>query len=83
MSTYKNNYRTLDCWECFEAQGKMCHDENHANMNKITGSSNAGHAICCKPDYKEGLCDSNNNPICSLPSLGADTPANFKPILTA
>ena len=23
------NYRTLNCWECFEAQGRMCHIEDY------------------------------------------------------
>lgn len=51
MRDYKYNYRTLNGWECFEAQGKFCHDSNHQSMFLITGSTNYGHGICCKPDY--------------------------------
>ena len=32
MRDYEYNYRTLNGWECFEAQGKFCHDKNHASM---------------------------------------------------
>ena len=23
------DWRVLNCWECFEARGKMCHDEDY------------------------------------------------------
>tara|TARA_B110000285_G_C15107589_1_gene608979 strand:- start:1958 stop:2161 length:204 start_codon:yes stop_codon:yes gene_type:complete len=26
MSDYSKNSRALNCWECFEANGKMCYD---------------------------------------------------------
>tara|TARA_B110000285_G_C15067648_1_gene586082 strand:+ start:176 stop:409 length:234 start_codon:yes stop_codon:yes gene_type:complete len=77
MSTYKANYRTLDCWECFKAKGKMCHDKKNLSMISATGSSNKAHGICCKPDYTGDHCDNNEKVSCSLPVAGADTPKNF------
>jgi len=65
MKDYKKNYRTLDCWECFEAKGKMCHHKSQKSMMKETGSSNAGHGICCKPDYEGKLCKSDSKHECS------------------
>ena len=56
MNDYDNYIRTLDCWECFEANGKMCIRKDYLSMIYITGSSNYGHGICCKPGYNEGLC---------------------------
>ena len=51
MDEYEKDYRTLNCWECFQARGKMCHDTDYSSMMLTTGSSNFGHAICCKPGY--------------------------------
>lgn len=65
MSEYTKNYRTLDGWECFKAQGKFCHDENNNSMIQVTGSSNAGHGICCKPDYEGLHCNSDGEHRCS------------------
>ena len=48
MADYKSDHRTMDCWECFEAEGKMCHDVDHGSMISRTGSSNKGHGVCCK-----------------------------------
>jgi len=48
MADYSKPYRTMDCWECFEAEGKMCHDIAHGSMIARTGSSNSGHGVCCR-----------------------------------
>ena len=40
MADYSKASRTLDCWECFEAEGKMCHDVAHGSLIAKTGSSN-------------------------------------------
>ena len=65
MSDYAKNYRTLNGWECFEAKGKFCHDKNHESMIKVTGSSNSGHAVCCKPDYSGEHCNNDGDHQCS------------------
>jgi len=59
MSVYKSDARILDCGECFEAKGRMCHNKNYDSMFEDTKSSNMGNAICCKNeavDDKKGLC---------------------------
>ena len=83
MSEYKKDYRTLNCWECFEAAGKMCHDRDHKSMIKVTGSSNFGHGVCCKPGSTNEHCVSGSGDhICSQPVLDQDTSDKYKNILT-
>lgn len=52
-------------------------------MMKVTGSSNTGHAVCCKPGYEGEHCNSNTDHICSQPVSAADTKFEFKNILTS
>ena len=49
MEDYDKDYRTLSCWECFRAEGRMCRYRNNKSMIHFTGSSNPGHGMCCKP----------------------------------
>jgi len=88
---YPTEYRILDCWECFEAQGKVCSDEGHNSLFHHTKSSNAGNAFCCKPDSTNGYCQSGNKhdhygeeheitTTCSEKSTGASN--KFSNILT-
>jgi len=65
MKDYSADYRTLSCWECFEAQGKMCHDKDHESMIGVTGSSNVGHGVCCKPGYSGDHCNDEGDQVCS------------------
>ena len=49
MSEYRfHNYRTLNCWECFEAKGKMCHHEDYHHHVDLLESGNWGDGICCR-----------------------------------
>ena len=83
MEEYSENYRTLDCWECFWARGKMCHDTDYSSMFKVTGSSNRGHGICCKPDYNGKHCGpSDEFHTCSDPSFDTDSNSANAAILT-
>ena len=75
------NYRTLSCWECFEAEGKMCHDENYASMMKVTGSSNFGHGVCCKPDYNGEHCNNDSDHECPEPAKITDASSPLKDVL--
>lgn len=73
MSEYNNvetpGYRVLNCFECFEAQGRMCIDRNYKTLFYKTHSSNEANAICCKLDNFEGYCsDQNQDLVCSMPS---------------
>ena len=82
MRDYKYDYRTLSGWECFEAEGKLCHDDRHNSMIRLTGSSNYGHALCCKPDYTGGYCNSDGPLTCSQPSFAFDTQPDYMNVLT-
>jgi hypothetical protein len=84
MSQYSKDYRTLSCWECMDAEGKMCHDRDHKSMILTTGSSNFGHGVCCKPGSTNEHCvgGAGSDHICSQPALAKDTPEKYKPILT-
>ena len=53
---YPKDFRILNCWECFEARGKICIEEKHGKMNQHTGSSDPYNAFCCKQDNNEGYC---------------------------
>lgn len=91
---YPKNYRILDCFECFEAQGKLCIDKGTSNLYPHTRSSNAANAFCCKPDYNEGYCKSGTThyydpndeedqgftTVCSMPSQGGGS--LFNDVLT-
>ena len=69
MSSYSQEYRTLSCWECFDVRGKMCHKNDYTSMMQVTGSSNFGHGICCKPESTHENCVSNGYQTCSQPVL--------------
>jgi len=75
MADYSKNYRTTDCFECFEARGKFCHSKTYGSMMSITGSSNYGHGLCCKPDYNGANCNSDSSNYCSEPSYFTNTTA--------
>ena len=69
----------MDCWECFEAEGKMCHDVDHGSMIAKTGSSNSGHGVCCRQDYNEGVCAPSATHICSP---GVTEEGKYEDVLT-
>lgn len=82
MKDYKDNYRVLDCWECFEARGKMCHDKDYGSMMKVTGSSNKGHGICCKSDFTGKHCNGDSLHTCSEPVHDTGPDSLYKDILS-
>lgn len=54
---YPTDYRILNCWECFQAQGKVCHEKGHNSLYYYTKSSDPGNTFCCKPDVNTGFCE--------------------------
>ena len=80
--------RTLDCAQCFQAQGRMCYDRNNAQMFNVTGSTNPAHGVCCSSQNTNGICSSMGNDdgqqyICSPPSYQDPSVNNtYTPILT-
>ena len=81
MSQYKNYFRVLDCAECFEAQGRMCHHNDYNSMYEDTKSSSMGNAICCKNGEKRGLCGDPKH-TCSMPSYDTDPNSKYKNVFT-
>lgn len=72
MRYYKDFYKPLDGYGCFQAEGKFCHS---------SGSSQYGHGYCCKPGYNGKNC-SNVGFWCSQPAAARDTSSEFMKILT-
>ena len=69
MSEYSSNWRVLDVWDCFTAEGKFCVEKDYNSMIKLTGSSNRAHGICCKKDYVDTHCSNDGEHMCSAPGL--------------
>jgi hypothetical protein len=65
-------WRTLNCWECFEAQGKMCHDEDYNSMTSVTNSRDPGDQVCCRAGYNGEYCNMDDDHICSEPAHTED-----------
>lgn len=87
---YPKDYRILNCWECFQAEGKICMDQGHNSLYHHTKSSDPGNVFCCKPDVHTGYCENGAShdyeseeditTLCSQPSKGASS--QFSNILT-
>ena len=61
MSQYTNDYRTLSCYECWFAQGRMCVSRTSDTMFDYTGSTNYNHGICCKTGVTSNVCSQTND----------------------
>ena len=58
----------------------MCASKNLQSMSEVTGSSNNGHGICCKPNYNQSICappSLNQNYDCSEFVQGYNTSSNL------
>ena len=60
----------------------MCHHKTHKSQITVTGSSNPGHAVCCKPDYVGKDCETKDDTVCSQPAYKDNTADKYKSILT-
>jgi hypothetical protein len=49
MSDYSKDIRALSCWECFEADGVMCHQDSHKFPGGAVDSSSKADGVCAKP----------------------------------
>jgi hypothetical protein len=67
MDDYTEDFRALDCWECFEAKGKMCH-RNYEDLYDLTKSWNPAKGVCCKNQSKNKECVNSDEMVCSPPS---------------
>ena len=76
------DWRTLNCWECFEAQGKMCHDKDYSSMTQVTNSRDPGDQVCCRPGFSGEYCNNDDDHICSQPAHSNDQSSPFWDILS-
>jgi len=61
----------------------MCGKADGSSVISVSGSSNQGHGICCKPDnVTDKHCKSVGDYICSQPILAADNDAKWKDIMS-
>lgn len=82
IERHDEEFRALNCWECFDSHGKICHNRDATKHKKMLDNSNLGHGICCKPGSTSKECTNDLNHICS--DLAEDTDPNSpnKPILS-
>lgn len=79
-----DDWRALDCWQCFEAQGRMCHQKYYESLWNLTQRANQGIGICCKLDATEGICAPNNPDIsCSMKSYDVDANSTYREVISA
>ena len=50
------DFRVLDCWECFQAQGKVCMDKSHNTLMHHLQTSKTSAIFCCKQDNNKEYC---------------------------
>ena len=60
----------------------MCHHKTHKSQISVTGSSNPGHAVCCKPDFVGKNCETIDDTVCSQPAYKDNTADKYKNILS-
>ena len=79
-SEWTRDTKSMDCWDCFAAQGRMCHGKDYKGIPQYTRSSISGKGICCKQDSTDPLCD-NSLLDCSMDSFG-DSEGKYSDVLT-
>jgi len=81
MKDYKNEFRILDCGDCFAAGGRMCHNIDYKGMLQDTKSSDTSNGICCKPDASTGFCAPDNGAqVCSMKAQDTSS-SKYKDVL--
>lgn len=88
MKDYKNYYRVLDCWQCFQAQGRICHRKDYVYTPQyriqVLRSPNIGNGVCCKPDSTQGHCQPDNaEHTCSMKSFDDSGSSTYKDVLSS
>ena len=77
-----DDWRTLNCWECFEAKGKICHDEDYLRMTSVTNSRDPGDQVCCRSGFDGEYCNNDDDHVCSQPAYTLDTSDPYYDILS-
>ena len=78
------HFRVIDCMQCFEAGGRMCHQEDYEHDMLVTRSAVAGWGICCKPDSTDDECNDplDQKQVCSMKSLDYDEESKYQDVLS-
>ena len=50
--------RIGDCWQCFEARGRMCIDKDGKGLFNYMQTTKPGVGFCCAPDSTADVCTS-------------------------
>ena len=87
MAEYHNedtHFRVLDCRQCFEAKGRMCHPKNYEHDFDALLSTKSGLGICCKPDSTDDQCNDplNQEQECSMKSFDDDPDSIYADVLS-
>ena len=76
------DWRTLNCMECFQAKGKICHDEDYDMMARVTNSRDPGDQICCREGFNGQYCNNEEDVVCSEPAHTDNKTSPFYNILS-
>jgi len=70
MTKFTGTDKAFSCWECFEGNGKICHDAHNDNLYDSTRWDNKGHGRCCNPESASEECNTKEDVhYCSQPSF--------------
>ena len=92
MKDWPEDFRILDCYECFTSKGRMCHKFDYSLTFEDTWEMNRAYSICCKNSATEGYCademkegEGNEKKfICSMPSHEPSPDSSkYKDVLSA
>ena len=56
MTKYTGDSKEMSCWECFEGNGKICHDAHNDNLYSSRRWDTKGHGRCCTPNSQSEEC---------------------------
>ena len=73
----------MDCWQCFDNKGRICHQKDYKNMFNYTNRTSPAIGICCRGDYYDGFCADNHPELqCSMRSYDSDEDSIYKNVLS-
>lgn len=50
------DFRIGDCWQCYQAKGRMCVDKDGKRLDKHMRNTKPGVGFCCSPDSTAKIC---------------------------
>jgi len=82
IEKHSEDFRALNCWECFDSKGKICHNKDASKHKKLLDNTNLGHGICCKPGSTNKECVNDSDHICSDPAYEPNPSSKKQTILS-